>query len=831
MVDGYHAFLSYSRADEAIAADLQKSLSRLMRRPLRRSYLRIFRDRTSLTPGGDLGQLLRHALDKSDRLILLLSQASAESPWVNEEILHWMTRGPEAVETMLLLRCDNTVDLVWLDRGLLRSPGSLPPALASALLTEPFYIDVVDRNPDWADEAAVLVASGLLGRQPADIASDDLRQHRRMRRLATVGCALLAVLTVVASIAGVMAQASANRADRNAVKAEQNATTAKANEETAVAFALTAQAEQWIDTRPGDSLGLAITALDHGNRADAMSLIRRTLSALPAGMWFAQIDGGVTDVQVAPSGDVVAILSTHVPDPSAGATEAAPATTVRFFDLNTFELIAQSAPIDSGGGWARFMSDGSLLVVGSPKSYVVTVAGDRAGLSEVDTANLPARPLDFRLTRGTDQLLVLWAEDEVGDFEGFARIHLDEIKVVSGALLLVPGPVTDSLETVEFGTISSHGFHFVVGRGFKLSMSEPWARVYRVSDVSVADDTNWVDISPGVRPVSASALDGLCYAGEGMPDKPCGVVNVLLSGEAMEFGDRSGGQQQIFLRDLEVVSESVVSDPGVIYDGFTCGGLGYITASGLTIVSEVGVDVYEAPKVIDESIGEYYENFVVACSTDGRWIMVTGSGLVRIGRGSRSGISGTATATRVTFDGPGVDDGSIGTPDNILIRRGDAGDLELVSDGTVIATAGLPGSATVSPGETLVPLVATSPYDVTGQLRWGDLEYSQGATFPDAGAIITIEDVSLPSSPRRVLDEVLYGDQLARAMFVSDGALLGYVGSVHGEYLVPTLFLFGDDEILRLACGVGARVPTEVATALGVRAGVPSICTGTARQD
>lgn len=100
----YKAFLSYSSADRNLAVKLQRTLEkfvlpralrkirpgiRLVRRPVRP----IFRDEDELVPGQDLGDRIRDALEKSEFLIVLCSEASAKSRWVEREIIEFTLLG------------------------------------------------------------------------------------------------------------------------------------------------------------------------------------------------------------------------------------------------------------------------------------------------------------------------------------------------------------------------------------------------------------------------------------------------------------------------------------------------------------------------------------------------------------------------------------------------------------------------------------------------------------------------------------------------------------------------------------------------------------------
>src|SRR5690606_23550099 len=89
----YRAFISYSHADEAIAARLHRRLEtyRLPRGISRRGsddqflperLQPVFRDRDELTSAGQLSHAIEAALDQSDALIVICSPAAVASRWV-----------------------------------------------------------------------------------------------------------------------------------------------------------------------------------------------------------------------------------------------------------------------------------------------------------------------------------------------------------------------------------------------------------------------------------------------------------------------------------------------------------------------------------------------------------------------------------------------------------------------------------------------------------------------------------------------------------------------------------------------------------------------------
>ncbi|MEV0061543.1 TIR domain-containing protein [Nocardia sp. NPDC050718] len=207
----YDAFLSYSHADRAIAAGIQRGLHRIGRRVGRLHALRVFRDATDLTASPDLWGKVAEAMDQARYCIVVLSPHSAASEWVDREIAYWLrTRGPEHLLFVVaggqvkwdreLHRFDPTRSTVALP--VLTEPGALP--------TEPLYVDVTEDAP-WDPRAALFrekltdLAAPIHGKPKYELAGEDLREQRRFRRLRRAAVAGLVLLTVLALIAAVVA--------------------------------------------------------------------------------------------------------------------------------------------------------------------------------------------------------------------------------------------------------------------------------------------------------------------------------------------------------------------------------------------------------------------------------------------------------------------------------------------------------------------------------------------------------------------------------------------------------------------------------------------------
>lgn len=208
----YWSFLSYSHDDRRAAERLHRVLEsyRIPRRLTGRqgpfgivpSRLHpIFRDRDELTASGRIGVVVEAALAASRSLIVLCSPASADSPWVDSEIVAFQRLHPDAPVLCVLLAGEP------LGRG---DAGSvdcecLPPSLRvrfgsgiGVADTAPVAVDLRPQGDGWRLGVQKLVA-GIAG-----VPLDQLVQRDAMRRQHRLAW-LTAALGVVALSLGTMA--------------------------------------------------------------------------------------------------------------------------------------------------------------------------------------------------------------------------------------------------------------------------------------------------------------------------------------------------------------------------------------------------------------------------------------------------------------------------------------------------------------------------------------------------------------------------------------------------------------------------------------------------
>ena len=227
----YKAFISYShRADGKLAPAIQSALHRIAKPWYRLRSMRVFRDQTNLTTSPGLWTSIESALSEAEYFVYLASPTAAASTWVQQEITWWLTN--RSHKTFLIVLTEGEIvwdtqakDLDW------DQTNAMPRNLSKAFSEEPLYTDVrwartVDqlslRHTQF--RAAILDLAGtLLNRDKDELDGDDVRQHRRTRRVAGSAIIALSVLFVAALLAAYFAMQQTRLATARALSAQSEA--------------------------------------------------------------------------------------------------------------------------------------------------------------------------------------------------------------------------------------------------------------------------------------------------------------------------------------------------------------------------------------------------------------------------------------------------------------------------------------------------------------------------------------------------------------------------------------------------------------------------------
>ena len=209
----YDAFISYSHAvDGRLAPAVQRGLEHLAKPWHKLRALHVFRDETGLSTNPHLWPSIERALDESTWFIVLASPASAASEWVNREIEHWLAT--KSADHVLCVVTDG--EWQWdTERGAFDAEHrtAVPPALADAFHDEPRHLDLrwareetdLDLRNSRFRAAVADLAAPMHGIPKDELESEDIRQHRRTRRLARGAIAALATFLALALASAVFA--------------------------------------------------------------------------------------------------------------------------------------------------------------------------------------------------------------------------------------------------------------------------------------------------------------------------------------------------------------------------------------------------------------------------------------------------------------------------------------------------------------------------------------------------------------------------------------------------------------------------------------------------
>jgi WD40 repeat protein len=222
----FDGFISYSHAaDGRLAPAVQRGLHRLAKPWHRRRALWIFRDQTGLAVTPGLWSSIQTALDGSEYFVLLASPEAAQSPWVNREIEHWMAT--KSAGRILPVVTDG--EWAW-DAGrgdFSTTSTAVPPALRGVFSEEPLFLDLrwargtehLSLHHSRFRDSIAQLAAPMHGISKDELEGEDVRQHRRARRLRSGAAVTLIVLALLASFTGMSAVRNAERAKAAAAEA------------------------------------------------------------------------------------------------------------------------------------------------------------------------------------------------------------------------------------------------------------------------------------------------------------------------------------------------------------------------------------------------------------------------------------------------------------------------------------------------------------------------------------------------------------------------------------------------------------------------------------
>ncbi|MGK5683642.1 TIR domain-containing protein [Actinoplanes sp. URMC 104] len=252
----FNGFISYSHAaDGRLAPAVQRGLHRLGRPWHRRRALWIFRDQTGLSVTPRLWTSIQTAMDSSEYFVLLASPEAAQSPWVNREIEHWLATKP--ADRILPVVTDG--EWAWdpVRGDFTDDSTAVAAALRGVFAEEPFILDLrwargsehLSLQHSRFRDAIAQLAAPMHGVSKDELEGEDVRQHRRAKRLRSGAAVTLVVLALLASAAGMSAVRNAERARAAAAEALRQQGVAESQRSSAERSAEEARRQQELATQ------------------------------------------------------------------------------------------------------------------------------------------------------------------------------------------------------------------------------------------------------------------------------------------------------------------------------------------------------------------------------------------------------------------------------------------------------------------------------------------------------------------------------------------------------------------------------------------------------
>ena len=216
----HKCFISYSYgADGKLAPAFQSGLRRINKPWHRFEAMPVFLDKTDLPLTPALWPSIEKAMSESEYFLLLASRQAAVSPWVQREVEYWL--GNRSSNSLFIILTDGELrwdipneDFVWNDLT------PLPTSLRKAYKLEPKWLDLrwartpeemSLRHPQFYDAIAE-IASTLQNVEKKILVGEDVKQHRKARRLAWSAIVALVALFLASGSAAVFAAYQMNKA-------------------------------------------------------------------------------------------------------------------------------------------------------------------------------------------------------------------------------------------------------------------------------------------------------------------------------------------------------------------------------------------------------------------------------------------------------------------------------------------------------------------------------------------------------------------------------------------------------------------------------------------
>ncbi len=301
----FDVFISYARASSTqLAIDLQTGLERFAKPWNKLRVIRVFRDDASMAANTALWSTIQEGLQGSEWFILLASPEAAISEYVNDEVAWWLKH--KGAHRLLLVHAGGTV--AW-DNALgdfHLEATAVPRALRDAYREQPRWVDLSwhtqqgslgKADPRFAERVADLSAA-IRGVERDTLIGENVRQHRKTRRLTRAAIAGLSVLLLVALAAGGVAFVQRSEAVRQRDAAAEQSLVSRSRQ-------LAATAINNAETDLQSGLLLAATAYRTRPEHQTTQALHAVITATPQLVGFFDFGEPVTTVDGTPDANVL----------------------------------------------------------------------------------------------------------------------------------------------------------------------------------------------------------------------------------------------------------------------------------------------------------------------------------------------------------------------------------------------------------------------------------------------------------------------------------------------------------------------------------------------
>ena len=301
----FDAFISYARVPSTeLAVGVQTGLEKFAKPWNRLRAIRVFRDDASMSANSALWSAIERALQEAEWFILLATPQAAASTYVNNEVDWWVRR--KSVHRVLVVHAAGTIAWDNATGDFTADSTAVPPALRGAYREEPRWVDMTwfgvpgslqAADPRFVERIADLSAA-VRNIERDTLIGENVRQHRKARRLARAAIVGLAALLVAALVAGGLAFVQRSEAVRQRDTATQQSLVARAGQ-------LAATAVNEAETDLQSSLLLAATA--YRTRPDIATLqaLHEVLTTTPALDEFVDFGAPLSAVDGTPDANVI----------------------------------------------------------------------------------------------------------------------------------------------------------------------------------------------------------------------------------------------------------------------------------------------------------------------------------------------------------------------------------------------------------------------------------------------------------------------------------------------------------------------------------------------